>query len=75
VRPVTAIEDEARRAAALKTGAKYELVAGDQRGDNQVCDYTTTGDGFRIVGHDLAPEHLIQPWPPLVIGVTKIVWV
>jgi len=31
VRPVTAIEDEERRAAALKAGGKYELVAGERR--------------------------------------------
>jgi ParB/RepB/Spo0J family partition protein len=31
VRLVTAIEDEERRAAALKAGAKYELVAGERR--------------------------------------------
>jgi ParB/RepB/Spo0J family partition protein len=30
-RPVTAIEDEERRAAALKAGAKYKLVAGERR--------------------------------------------
>ena len=30
-RPISAIEDEARRAAALKTGAKYEIVAGERR--------------------------------------------
>jgi ParB family chromosome partitioning protein len=30
-RPVTAIEDDDRRAAAAKAGAKYELVAGERR--------------------------------------------
>jgi ParB/RepB/Spo0J family partition protein len=30
-RPVSAIEDEERRDAALKTGAKYEIVAGERR--------------------------------------------
>ncbi len=30
-RPVTAIEDEERRAAAVKAGAKYEIVYGERR--------------------------------------------
>lgn len=30
-RPVSAIEDETRRAAALKDGAKFEIVAGERR--------------------------------------------
>jgi ParB/RepB/Spo0J family partition protein len=40
-RLVSAIEDEERRAAALKTGAKYEIVAGERRWRGSKLSATT----------------------------------